>query len=100
MLTDLAEQAHHLAMVIDAGGSVGFGISGVFLATSRATLLRGCGWLLSGIGDGYASLGEFSEAEKSFTQLKEKAEGEFWPKVADYFLAKSSDRGNYDIPNE
>ncbi|MCG6534791.1 MAG: hypothetical protein L7F78_08895, partial [Syntrophales bacterium LBB04] len=45
-------------------------------------------WLLSRIGKGYEGLEDSSAAEKNFSQLKEPAEGEFWPKVADYFIGK------------
>ncbi len=42
-------------------------------------------WLLSRIGKAYAAQDDPAGAEKNFSQVKEAAEGEFWPKVADYF---------------
>lgn len=42
-------------------------------------------WLLSRIGKAYTLLNDVRGAEKNFSQLKEATEGEFWPKIADYF---------------
>ena len=46
-------------------------------------------WLMISIGQGYEKLSDFSEAEKSFAGVKDAAEGEFWPKIADYFISES-----------
>ena len=49
-------------------------------------------WLMFTIGQGYEKLSDFPEAEKSFAHIKDVhdvAEGEFWPKMADYFISES-----------
>ena len=49
-------------------------------------------WLLFTIGQGYEKLSNFAEAEKSFAGIKDTkdaAGGEFWPKIADYFISES-----------
>jgi tetratricopeptide (TPR) repeat protein len=46
-------------------------------------------WLMISIGQGYEKISDFSEAEKSFAGVKDAAEGEFWPKIADYFISES-----------
>jgi hypothetical protein len=41
------------------------------------------------IGKGSAELKDFAGAQKSFTQVKANAVGDFWPKVADYSLNRT-----------
>lgn len=50
-------------------------------------------WLEYRIGQGYAGMKDLQKAESSFAQLKGAAEGEFWPKVADYGVESSRRSG-------
>ncbi len=54
-------------------------------------------WLMFTIGQGYEKLSDFSEAEKSFAHIKDAAEGEFWPKIADYFISESRRLGDSGV---
>lgn len=54
-------------------------------------------WLMFRIGKGYAGLYDFSETEKSFVQIKDVAEGDFWPKIADYFISESKRVGDNGV---
>jgi tetratricopeptide (TPR) repeat protein len=46
-------------------------------------------WLLFKIGQGFARLRDFQEAEKSFAQIKEGQATDFWIKIADLYIADS-----------
>jgi tetratricopeptide (TPR) repeat protein len=46
-------------------------------------------WLLFKIGQGYAYLRDFDEAENSFAQIKEGKAGDFWIKIADLYIAEN-----------
>jgi tetratricopeptide (TPR) repeat protein len=46
-------------------------------------------WLMLRIGQGYAGLYDFTEAQKNFTHIKDAAGGDFWPKIADFYIAES-----------
>lgn len=43
-------------------------------------------WLNYRVGKGYVLLRDLAKAKKSFLQVRENADGEFWPKVTDYAL--------------
>ena len=57
-------------------------------------------WLTCMIGKGLLHRKDFTEAEKSFTQVKANAVGEFWPKVTDYFLEENRLAGKAGYQNE
>jgi tetratricopeptide (TPR) repeat protein len=46
-------------------------------------------WLMLRMGQGHAGLYDFVEAEKNYTHIKDTAGGDFWPKIADFFIAES-----------
>lgn len=57
-------------------------------------------WLTCMIGKGSLHLKDFTAAEKSFTQVKANAVGEFWPRVADYVLEGNRLAGKTGYQNE
>jgi tetratricopeptide (TPR) repeat protein len=57
-------------------------------------------WLMFSIGQGYEKLSDFPEAEKNFAHIKDVqdvTEGEFWPKITDYFISESRRVGESGI---
>jgi tetratricopeptide (TPR) repeat protein len=54
-------------------------------------------WLMLVIGQGYEKISNFSEAEKSFAHIKDAVEGEFWSKIADYFISENRRIGDREV---
>lgn len=54
-------------------------------------------WLILKMGQGYARLQDFEEAEKSLAQLKEGGAEEFWTKIADLYIEDSKRMEQYGV---
>ena len=70
-------------------GRYGEGVAIYHQALAHISEGDGKKWLEYRIGQGYAGMKDLQKAESSFARLKEAAEGEFWPKVADYGVESS-----------
>jgi tetratricopeptide (TPR) repeat protein len=57
-------------------------------------------WLMLRIGQTYSGTRDFLLAEKSFSQIKEIPDGEFWPEVADFFISQNTPPTNGEKLNE
>jgi tetratricopeptide (TPR) repeat protein len=61
---------------------------------------KGKRWLLLRIGQTYAGMNNFSRAQKSFSQMKETPDGEFWPVIADFFISQHMPYTSMENVNE